>query len=365
MKQQLISYIAPGAPATRRPDSKNLPYLRPEIGFTPKWYHQALGIDFGEKWHADPAYRKQTVLAMRQEIERRFPGSNIGKMDDQGDSPDLLTGVFGACTIASMFGVPIRYDKEQWPTSEHFQLSDEGMSQLKPVNPATNQFFLSLMDQVEWIKESEGKVVGFVNWQGVLNNAQRLRGQQLFLDMLMDPDLVMNLLECVTTTMIDAAKMLQERQRESGVSYSFFTVSNCLVNMIQPDLYKEFILPFDFRIANEFDTIGIHNCAWDASPYLDDYASVPKVGYIDMGIDSDLNKARTLFPLTRRSLMYTPMDLANKPMDVIGKDLEFIAENYGPCDIVVADIEAGTTDSKVIDLIELCNQLSKKFKEDV
>lgn len=153
--------------------------------------------------------------------------------------------------------------------------------------------------------------------------------------MLVAPDLVMNLLECVTTTMINAAKMLQRRQQESGVSYSFFTVSNCLVNMIQPELYKEFILPFDLRIACEFDAIGIHNCAWNASPYLDDYASIPKVGYIDMGIDSDLHKARTLFPFARRSLMYTPMDLANKPMDVIDKELEFIAENYGPCDIVV------------------------------
>ena len=365
MHQQLISYIALGAPATRRPATENLPYLRPEIGFTPKWYHQALGIDFGEKWHTDPAYRKRTILAMRLEIDRRFPGSSIGRIGVRGKSTDLLTGVFGACTIASMFGVPIRYDLEQWPTSEHFQLTDEEMGQLKAVNPETNPFFQSLMKQVEWIEQSEGKVVGFINWQGVLNNAQRLRGQQLFLDMLMAPDLVMHLLECVTTTMINAAKTLQGRQEQSGVSYSFFTVSNCLVNMIQPELYQEFILPFDLRIANEFDAIGIHNCAWNASPYLDDYASVPKVGYIDMGIESDLTKARSLFPLTRRSLMYTPMDLANKPTDEIDKDLEFIAENYGPCDIVVADIEAGTPDRKVIDLIELCNLLSKKFKEDV
>jgi hypothetical protein len=29
---------------------------------------------------------------------------------------------------------------------------------------------------VDWIAAHEGKVVGFMNWQGVLNNAQRLRG---------------------------------------------------------------------------------------------------------------------------------------------------------------------------------------------
>ncbi len=361
MHQQLISYIALGTPATRRTATENLPYLRPEIGFTPRWYHHALGIDFGEKWHNDPVYRRQTILAMRQEIDRRFPGNQIGRMDNNGQSMDLLTGVFGACTIAAMFGVPIRYDKVQWPTSEHFQLSDEEMVRLEPVDPKTNPFFLSLMEQVGWIAGNERKVVGFVNWQGVLNNAQRLRGQQLFLDMLVDPKLVMNLLECVTTTMIDAAKMLQGRQRESGVSYSFFTVSNCLVNMIQPELYQEFILPFDLRIANEFDAIGIHNCAWDASPYLDNYASVPKVGYIDMGIGSDLSRARKLFPESRRSLMYTPMDLVNKSIAEVRNDLKNIAANYGPCDIVAADIEDGTPDERVIEFIELCAQMSEQF----
>lgn len=359
--QQLISYIALAAPATRRPATGDLQFLRPEIGFTPKWYHQALGIDFGERWHSDPIYRRRMIVSMRNEIDRRFPGNKIGNMDEFGNVPDLLTGVYGACTIASMFGVPIRYDSEQWPVSEHFYLSDREMAELEPVDPGCNPFFQSLLEQVGQIAELEGKAVGFINWQGVLNNAQRLRGQQLFLDMLLEPEMTLNLLECVTTTMIEAAGMLQERQRESGVNYTFFTVSNCLVNMIQPELYQEFILPFDKRISGAFNSIGIHNCAWNASPYLADYASLRKVGYIDMGIDSDLNRARTLFPNARRALMYTPMDLAGKPIKEIQKDLEYVAENYGPCDIVAADIEAGTPDAKVLEFIELCDELSFKY----
>lgn len=157
------------------------------------------------------------------------------------------------------------------------------------------------------------------------------------------------------------AKTLHKFQKKSGIEYSFFTVSNCLVNMISPELYREFILPFDKQIAESFECIGIHNCAWNANPYLNDYASIPKVGYIDMGIDSDLEKARTLFPKTRRALMYIPMELANKSFSEIRKDLEIIAKNYGPCDLVVADIEHGTPDKKVTDVIHICEEISKKF----
>jgi hypothetical protein len=163
--------------------------------------------------------------------------------------------------------------------------------------------------------------------------------------------------------MIDAAKILQQKQRESGVEFTFFTVSNCLVNMLSPELYAEFILPFDQKIAESFGTIGIHNCAWSATPYLDDYAKVPKVGYIDMGMDSDLEKAKTLFPETRRAIMYTPMDVANKSNEQLGADMEFIAQKYGPCDIVFADIEFGTPDEKVIELIKICKDISEKYIE--
>ena len=47
-QKQLISYIAPRASATRQPATGNEAFLRPEIGFTAKWYHDVLGIDFGD-----------------------------------------------------------------------------------------------------------------------------------------------------------------------------------------------------------------------------------------------------------------------------------------------------------------------------
>lgn len=359
--QQLVSYIALGAPATRRPVFEKLPFLRPEIGFTPKWFHNALNIDFGEKWHTDLKYRKQSVLQMREEIEQRFPGSKIGIIDEE-KSIDLLTGLNGACNIASIYGVPIRYESDNWPVSEHFCLSEEEISKLEPPDLYQNEFFQSLLTQVDSIQECEGKVVGFINWQGVLNNAQRIRGQELFMDMFTNPEAARNLFDCVTNTMIEAAKIVQEKQAESGVQYTFFTVSNCLVNMLSPELYKEFILPFDKQIAESFNSIGIHNCAWNANPYLKNYASVPKVAYIDMGMESDLEKARTLFPKTRRAIMYTPMDVANKSLIELKSDLKNIAANYGPCDIVAADIEDGTTDNKVVELIDLCHEISYEYK---
>lgn len=113
-------------------------------------------------------------------------------------------------------------------------------------------------------------------------------------------------------------------------------------------------------MAEAFGCIGVHNCAWNADPYMDDYAQIPHVGYIDMGLESDLARAREVFRHARRALVYSPTDLVNKSRKNIRADLERIARDYGPCDVVAGDIEAGTPDRRVLEFIEICNEISRK-----
>lgn len=355
---QLVSYIAPGAPATRRPAEGNEPFLRPEIGFTPAWYRQQLDINFGERFHTDPAYRRDCVVKMRAELKRRFPGIQIGGIDRLDAPLDLLTGTHGASTVAAIYDVPIIYAENNWPNCAHAYLTDEQLARLEPPDLDRNPHFAQLMAQVEWIAAREGRVEGFINWQGVLNNAQRLRGQQLLMDMLDEPGKAQHLFACVCETMMQGIRRLHERQRASGVDMGFVTVSNCLVNMVSPKMYRELLLPYDQQLAAVYGRIGIHNCAWSATPYLEAYAEVSGVGYIDMGIKSDLARARALFPAARRALMYTPMDAANKTRREIETDFGRIAREYAPCDVVIADLEAGTPDARVIELVELCREHS-------
>ena len=128
---QLISYIAPGAPATRRPADGDEWFVRPEIGFTPAWYRQHLAINFGEPFHTDPAYRRDCVVRMRAELRQRFPGTRIGGIDRPDATLDLLTGTYGACSIAAIYGVPIVYADNNWPNCAPRHLTDEQMARLE------------------------------------------------------------------------------------------------------------------------------------------------------------------------------------------------------------------------------------------
>jgi hypothetical protein len=359
---QLISYIAPAAPATRQPATGEEPFLRPEIGFTPNWFRTATGIDFGRKWHCEPAYRREKLPVMHNEIKRRFPGTSIGGIDNPEKPPDLLTGTYGCVSVAAIYGVTIVYADDNWPNCKRSYLNDDEVDNLEPPDLERNPFFQRLMAQVDWIASNEGRVEGFINFQGVLNNAYRLRGEKIFYDMVDLPKRCHHLFDCIYTTMIDAAKRLHRRQLQSGVKVDFFTVSNCLVNMVSPEQYRDMLLPFDQKIAKTFGCIGIHNCAWNADAYIDDYATVPHLGYIDMGIDSNLARASEIFPHARRALMYRPTDLVNKSPEAIEAELEKIARQYAPCDVVVADIEANTPDERILAFLEFCDRINNRVE---
>jgi hypothetical protein len=357
--KQLRYYIALSAPPTREPADGTEEFMRPVVGFNPSWFHKYCGIDFTGEWHKNPERRLETYYIMRDEVRKRFPGKNIGgSMEDR--APDLLTGLYGTAVISSIFGQGIIYYKDKWPVGHGKTLSDEQADELEVPNLDNNEFFNDILTQVDKISALVGKVYGFLNWQGVLNNAFRMRGQQIFMDMLDNPARANHIFEVMTEFMIQGARKIYQKQKDTGVDYRFISTGNCVVNMISPDLYEEFVLPYDVKLSKAFESFGIHNCAWKVDPYMETYATIEKLGYIDMGFKSDFSKAKKLFPGARRNILYTSMDLKNKSDEEIYEYFEKIAEELAPCDVGLPDIEHDVPDERILYVMDLCEKFSAK-----
>jgi hypothetical protein len=57
--------------------------------------------------------------------------------------------------------------------------------------------------------------------------------------------------------------------------------------------------------------------------------------------------------------MYGPVDLERKTLEEIRADLEKVAREYAPCDIVMADVESTTPDRRVRDFLDLADGISR------
>lgn len=162
-----------------------------------------------------------------------------------------------------------------------------------------------------------------------------------------------------TDVMIQLAQKVQERQRRSGFYINQFSVSNCVMNMISPRSYKKFVSPYDKKIAESFERFGVHTCNWNVTPYIKVLSELPNMGYLDMGMDSDMVKVKGTFPDTRRAVLYSPVKLHDASIEDIRKDMEKIYQELAPCDLVMADIQSITPDNRVNELLKICRGIGE------
>lgn len=354
---KLRNHIPISGPARREPADGTESALRVSLGFEPAWYHGRCGVDFSERWHADPLYRHETLARMKAELHQAFPIVTYWDVTRQEDTW-TISGVHGSYFIPVVFGCELVYEPDRWPAVvKRSPLSLEELTTLDKEKLLAAPIIDDLFRQMDIIEAQAGKIHGYLSWQGILNNAFNIHGQNIFVGMADQPERVRRFFALICDVMITLVQQVQARQRRSGFDINQLDVSNCVMNMISPRAYREFVFPHDKRIAESFQRFGVHTCNWNVTPYIKELAQLPRVGYLDMGMSSDMKQVREMFPQARRAVMYSPIKLQDAPIEEIENDLRRIYHELAPCDVVMADIQATTPDSRVHELLAICNKL--------
>ncbi len=228
-----------------------------------------------------------------------------------------------------------------------------------------NPVVQDLFRQMDIIEQTWGPIHGYLNYQGILNIALKVRGNDIFLDLFDDPPFVKGFFRHIACTIEALSKRVQARQRASGFHVNLLSMSNCVMNMVSPEQYEEFVLPLDMYLSTQYERFGIHTCNWDATPYLKPLRKIQKMGYLDTGIMADLAQIKKMFPDTRRAVLYSPVQLENNPEEQILSDIQRIATEYAPCDIVLADVEATTPDSRVRWFLEAVEEIALRMNSKI
>lgn len=378
----LRNHIPLSGPATREPCDGNESPLRVSLGFTPKWYRDRLGIDFGESWHLDPVYRYEQSVRMRRLLEELFPTVDYFKLHMRDGAaigggsfcPECATisSAFGIMLVSSCYGLQLAYREDNWPDAAGgAHLDKETLTDLiargtfdfsRPDSiarslPGGGLVIKALFGQMDEIARRWGPIHGYLNYQGILNIAIKLRGNDIFTDMYDDPEFVKGLFGHIAQTIGNLSRTVQARQRASGFAIDLLSMSNCVMNMVSPQQYEEFVLPLDRDLSGGYARFGVHTCNWVIDPYMDSLRKLHKMDYIDTGTGSDLQRLKRLFPDTRRAVLYTPGEAESKTLDELHADLEHIAQDYAPCDIVLADVETTMPDKRINDFLAIAKEL--------
>ena len=338
------------------------PRCRVSLGFEPAWYHGRCDVDLGERWHKDPRYRHDALVAMKAELHRAFPMVSYWNPDDPRDTW-TMSGVYGAYVVPQVFDCTLQYAADRWPAIVHRQAAFVGgMGRARRGRTARRPFVAELFDQMDVIESEAGAsgtgvIHGYLVWHSVINNAFNIVGPDIFLALTDAPETAHRFFALICDVMIRLAQRVQARQRRSGFPINQMDISNCVMNMISPRAYRQFFFPYDKRCAESFERFGVHTCNWNVTPYVHELAKLPKVGYLDMGIMSDMRLVRAALSRNARAVMYSPVKFHDAPIEEIRADMQRIYDELAPCDVVMADIQAQTPDERVIALLEICRRL--------
>ena len=296
-----------------------------ELIFNPNWWFGNYGISFNEAFYLDRDKRIDTDVTMRRALFERF---GIGQAEPQ---PRPIIGsehIAGGFVLPALLGVEIRFSEREaaWPVP--MNLSRQEALALRGPDLLTTWPMNRLSADIDVLEKEWGAVVGDVNTAGVFNTALELRGQQLFVDLLEDEELVEHLFSVVAETEAALATYMRAHTGTSSVALNRSIVNvdprihiegNCSAQMISPAVYRKTLLPWHRRLAQSLSPFGFHHCGDNMHLFASAYAETGAVFY-DVGWGSDVAQCSALLPHAFLNLRLSPVRVLNGTAQEVRSD---------------------------------------------
>ena len=314
-------------------------------GFMPSWWKAEYDICFNEQFHLDSDVHRKTLGKIESHLYKRFGNIPNFYIDDNYIESYPIERRYGDALIPALFGANVSFDDASGhPYAECLHLSTRDVEKLTVPDVENHPIMRMLIDEE---KGGFDRTTGELGFEGVINIAYELRGQEMFIDMIERKELLRHLNDVIWETMDRVVRAVRRWQDPENKRPSYLVNCDCLINMLSSKMYGEQLLEFDKRFANSYDVYGIHTCNWTVDPYLDAISEIDGLAYLDMGPESDLEKVHRLFPELRPSVFFPPKNFHNLSVQEIRFEVAELSKRIGRGYILLSDLEAGTTDDQI------------------
>ena len=343
-------------------------YLPVDVVFHANWWHRNYGISFDRDFFLDPKARVERERLMRAALHERFGDCGLGEKDA---APRPVIGPLHlACgfILPAAFGCRVGFSENGTPEVATLALTDEEMLSLRPPDFEKAPFVSELVALMDTLEREFGYIEGDVDWDGIQNTALYLRGNQLFLDYYDNPGLVRRLFDVILEAKVQFVKYMKRRTGTSSISVNRIVAgvepaislhSNCTVQMISPETYETFLLPYERRLAKELYPYGIHHCGNNMHALAPSYAKVDGAVLFDVGWGSDVAACRAVLPDKILSLRLSPVRVMTATPEEIERDLVGLLEQARPLEkaaICCINMDYGTPDENVRRIFEVAER---------
>lgn len=347
------------------------PLLPVDIVFHPSWWHKHTGITFDRDFFYHPARRVEDERRMERELYDRFGEFGLGADKDK-ELPQIgAVHLAAGYLLSEMLGCGIEYADNSAPQvvcphREDFDIDEEAAFE--------SDAFRSLLQLIDDLKARYGYVCGDINWGGVLNLAIDLKGENVLMDMMLQPEECKVYFGKIARVVERFFTFIQSQTATSSISVNrvvrhiekpVYLHSECTHTMISEEDYRQFLMPIDAEWSQKYRPYGIHYCGKDPHRHAAAYGELPALDFFDLGWGGDIAYIRKHLPNTLLNLRLNPVDINDRSHaeieSFIREGAKLSGDPYltGFCCI---NMDAETDDEKVRTIFRTVEALRKELK---
>jgi hypothetical protein len=339
-----------------------------EIVFHPSWWNKNVGITFDKDFFFHPARRVEAEQLMEKVLYERFGKYGLGS---EHDVPQPVIGAVhnaAGYLLSEMMGCKVDYSENSSP---QVRSADMTTLEINPQDAFQSSAFKQFINLTDKLKEKYGYLKGDVNWNGILNLALDLRGQEIMIDMYENPEQVGRFFRQIATVIETFVNGIQEETGSSSISVNrtvrhldkpVFLHSECSHTMISVEQYEKTLMQFDIEWSKKYRPFGVHYCGKDPHRYAESFAKIPRLDFLDVGYEGDVKILRNHLPDTFLNIRLSPVKLIDQSVDDIRTEIKKLVSDSGNLDLTgvcCINIDDKVSDDKITTILETVRELRK------
>jgi hypothetical protein len=340
-----------------------------DIILMPEWWHKNEQITFDPDFFYHPLKRVEMEQKKEKILYERWGKYGLGK-DKEITRPEIgAVHLAAGFLLSEMLGCEVQY------TDGHPPVVLPAHQELIPVDEEAafaSPAFQKVLQLADSLNDKYGYVTGDINWGGILNIAMDLRGESIFLDMMITPDETHAYFRSIARVIERFTGYMQNLTGSTSVSVNrvvkhlekpVLLHSECSHTMISEDDYDNFLLPYDIELSKK-RPFGIHYCGPDPHRMAKSFARVPQLDFLDVGWGGDVKILREHLPDTFLNIRLSPVELANQSEQEIRETITRLVTDSGNpylTGVCCINIDDSVTDNRINAIFETVQELRKIF----
>lgn len=339
-----------------------------DIVLAPEWWNKNEKITFDRDFFFHPLKRVEEEQHMEKILYERWGKYGMGQNKNEAHPEIGAVHLAAGFLLSEMMGCRVNYSEVHPPQvlPAHQELRSIDIDKVFSSAP-----FQRIKDLTDSLKKKYGYLTGDINWGGILNIAMDLRGENIFIDMMMTPDEVKDYFAGIAKVIEKFTSFLQAETGTTSISVNravrhlqkpVLLHSECSHTMISEEDYENFLLPFDHEWSKN-RPFGIHYCGPDPHRMAASFAKIPHLDYLDLGWGGDVKILREHLPDTFFNIRLSPVEIARQSHEEIHETIiRLVHESGNPLltGVCCINMDDSVSDDRIDVIFETVEELRKE-----